>query len=466
MKLNRDAQVGVLFFAVLSSLFFLTVFIGDISFFKEYYTLTVEFDEVVGLQEGDKVLLSGVQIGKVERMSFQEGGTIRAELKLENGPHRIYTTSPVWIASTTPLGGKHVEIGRPPAGSGEVQVPRDGSAFLKGSEARDIGRELETAARKIGSVADEGKEVIRKVNEGEGTIGTLINDPKLSTDLKETVRNIREASEKINTGNGVVGELLNDTGTAQDLKDTIRNIKEITRKINEGEGALGKLVSDKETEKKTTELIANGADAMGSIKKTFSIKTFIGIDSRSVPENEVLYSKVYLRIEPSDDKYYHVGAAIIDIDRESRYSTPRRLAKITSASDEVEVKAEILLGWRFYERQLSFSVGLLEGEPGGTLTVAPKTLANPGSVVEQTWFTIEARTPFEDKDIEESIADAPLMTRLELGTNLRFHERMPIVRLHAGVENVLDDSVWMFGFGIELEDKDLKNLVGVLGSAF
>lgn len=466
MKLNRDAQVGVLFFTVLLSLFVLTVFIGDISFFKEYYALTVEFDEVVGLQTGDKVLLSGVQIGKVEKMHFQEGGTILAQLKLENGPHRIYANSPVWIASTTPLGGKHVEIGRPPVGTEGAAIPRDGTAFLKGSEARDIGRELETAARKIGGVADEGKEVIRKVNEGEGTIGTLINDPKLSTDLKETVRNIREASEKINTGNGVVGELLNDKTTAQDLKDTIHNVKEITRKINEGEGALGKLVSDKETEKKTTELIDNGAAAMGSLKKTFSLKTFLGIDSRTVPENDVLYSKVYLRIEPDADKYYHIGAAIIDIDRDSAHNTPKRLSKISGDDDDVEVEAEILLGWRFYGRQLSFGVGLLEGEPGGTLTVAPKTLANPGSVIEQTWCTLETRTPFDTSDVKEHIADAPLMTRIEIGSNLRFHERMPIVKLHVGAENILDEAVVMFGFGIELEDKDLKNLVGVLGSAF
>lgn len=466
MKLNRDAQVGILFFVVLFSLFVLTVFIGDIGFLKEHYLLTVEFDEVVGLQEGDKVLLSGVQIGKVEGLEFQEGGTIRALLKLEDGPHRIYRNSQIWIASTTPLGGKHVEIGRPPPGTEGELVPRDGTAVLKGGEARDIGRELETAARKIGSVADEGRTVIQKVNEGEGTIGALINDPEMANDLKSAVKNIREASQKINEGDGVVGELLNDTETAGNLKETIRNIKEITRKINEGEGALGKLVSDPKVAERTEELIDKGADAFGSIKRTFDIRTFLGIDSRSVPTEDVLYSKVYLRIEPTADKYYHVGAAVIDIDRDSPYNTPRRLAKITDDEDELEFEVEIMLGWRFFERQLSFGVGLLEGEPGGTLTWTPRFLHRPGSVVEQTWIGAEARTPFDSKDVEEHTADAPLMTRVELGTNLRFRPNMPILRVHAGYENVLDEPVWMFGFGIDLEDKDLKNLVGVLGSAF
>ena len=267
-------------------------------------------------------------------------------------------------------------------------------------------------------------------------------------------------------GNGVVGELLNDQETAEDLKATIKNVKEITRKINEGEGALGKLVSDKETEKRATELIDSGADAMTSIKKTFSLKTFLGVDSRSVPENGVLYSKIYLRIEPNPEKYYHVGAAIIDIDRDSPLTTPKRLAKISDREDEIEFKVEILLGWRFFERQLSFGVGLLEGQPGGTLTWAPGFLHRPGGLVEQSWLTVETRTPFDNSDIDERIGGAPMMTRVELGTNLRFYENMPIVKVHAGAENVLDDAVFMFGVGIELEDKDLKNLVGDLGSAF
>ncbi len=466
MTISRDAQVGILFFVVLVSLFILTVFIGDISFFKEHYAIMVEFDEVVGLQEGDKVLLSGVQVGKVETLQFQEGGAVLARLKIAQGPHRIFANSPVWIASTTPLGGKHIEIGRAPVGLEGPELPRDGTGRLKGGEPRDIGREIETAARKVGEIAGEGKDVLKKVSEGEGTIGALINDKTMAADVKETVRNIKEAAEKINAGDGVVGELLNNQETAQDLKEAIHNIKEITRKINEGEGALGKLVSDKKLGEKTESLIDSGNEAMRSIKRTFSIRTFLGIDSRAVPENEVLYSKIYLRLEPDPDKYYHVGAAIIDIDRDSPLTTPSRLAKISSDDEEIEFKVEILLGWRFFDRQLSFGAGLLEGQPGATLMIAPKTLANPGTMIEQTWFSLETRAPFETSDIDEQIGDAPLMTRVEIGTNLRFSERMPIVKIHVGTENILDDTVFMFGAGLELEDKDLKNLVGVLGSAF
>lgn len=466
MTANRNVQVGALFFTVLTSLFVLTVFIGDITFFKDHYLLTVEFEEVAGLQTGDRVLLSGVQVGKVERMRFVEGGTIDVILKIEKGPHTIYENAPIWIASTTPLGGKHVEIGLPPKGEEGPLVPQDGTARIKGREARDIGREVESAAKRVGDLAEEGKETFRKVNAGEGTIGTLLNDETMARNLRETLRNIREASEKINVGDGVAGELLNDRETAENLKQAIANVKEITRKINEGEGALGKLVSDKALGEKTEQLIDSGNAVAGNLKRTFSLRTFIGIDSRAVPEQDILYSKIYLRIEPDDSKFYHVGAAIIDIDRSSPWNTPRRLAKITADDDEIEFEAEILLGWRFLDRQLSFAVGLLEGQPGGTLTVEPSSLRRPGRVWEQVWLNVETRTPFDTSDLDEGIGNAPMMLRTELGANLRFAPKMPILKVHAGAENVLDDPVYAVGFGIELEDKDIKNLIAAMGSAF
>jgi len=92
----------------------------------------------------------------------------------------------------------------------------------------------------------------------EGTIGKLINSPEAYDEMLATVENIREAAKsanetisgakellnKIDSGEGTLGMLMTDTQMGHDLKSTLANFQEFSEKLNNGQGTLGKLVND------------------------------------------------------------------------------------------------------------------------------------------------------------------------------------------------------------------------------
>jgi phospholipid/cholesterol/gamma-HCH transport system substrate-binding protein len=100
--------------------------------------------------------------------------------------------------------------------------------------------------------------ITAKINKGEGTIGKLINDPKLHDELLASVGEIKQATADarifmgeakgivadVKSGKGTLGTLLYDETTANSLKVSLNNLREVSDKLNSGQGTLGKLISD------------------------------------------------------------------------------------------------------------------------------------------------------------------------------------------------------------------------------
>jgi len=102
------------------------------------------------------------------------------------------------------------------------------------------------------------EELTTKLNRGEGTLGKLINEDGMYTELMSVVGDFRSISEelgdalgpareimdKVQAGEGTLGRLLVDDTIARELEATVANMKSFSDKLNSGEGTLGKLVSD------------------------------------------------------------------------------------------------------------------------------------------------------------------------------------------------------------------------------
>ena len=97
-----------------------------------------------------------------------------------------------------------------------------------------------------------------KVNKGDGTLGKLINDPKLHDDLVSTLADIKQGAadaksfianaqtilDEVKAGKGTLGALVFDQKAGDDIKATIATLREVSDKIGRGEGTLGKLLND------------------------------------------------------------------------------------------------------------------------------------------------------------------------------------------------------------------------------
>ncbi|HYD83354.1 MAG TPA: hypothetical protein VEA63_04865, partial [Opitutus sp.] len=102
------------------------------------------------------------------------------------------------------------------------------------------------------------QEITTKVNQGEGTLGRLVNDPALYNELLTTVADIKNAAagakdfmanaqgiiDQVKSGQGTLGALIYDNTTGDNIKATVANFRSVSDKIAKGEGTLGKLIND------------------------------------------------------------------------------------------------------------------------------------------------------------------------------------------------------------------------------
>ena len=102
------------------------------------------------------------------------------------------------------------------------------------------------------------QEITAKIRSGEGTLGNLVNDPKLhdellasvgeikgaATDARTFVANAQSILDQVKAGKGALGALVFDEQTGNEIKITIKNLQDISTKLNSGQGTLGKLMSD------------------------------------------------------------------------------------------------------------------------------------------------------------------------------------------------------------------------------
>jgi phospholipid/cholesterol/gamma-HCH transport system substrate-binding protein len=110
-------------------------------------------------------------------------------------------------------------------------------------------------------------------------------------------------ADKINQGEGTLGRLVNDPQTVENLNATLASLKDISERINRGEGSLGKLVNDEETVDSLNEALSGLNRALNQQER---FKTILGYRGEYLTERADLKSYVSLRIQPRPDKYYLV----------------------------------------------------------------------------------------------------------------------------------------------------------------
>jgi len=263
--MSTEFKVGLLFFLGLAGLFVFSLAVTDISLLKKGYEFEVLFPDAAGLQPGDKVLLSGVTIGSVSEVTFNEKGEVLLRCRITDEKARIPVDSVFAIKPATLLGGIAVYI---TPGESDVTV-REAKEPCRGEPPQDVVSSLANAGDaltetfkslegKLDDVIAEVKKTLDMFTEGEGTIQKLLKDKKLYDDLTATVDNLKAISTDLREGKGTVGKILTDESLYDELKTTVSEIKtaikdaqEIIGKakesVDKGEGLLGELFSEGET---------------------------------------------------------------------------------------------------------------------------------------------------------------------------------------------------------------------------
>lgn len=232
---------------------------GSRGFFWQRYSLKTRFGNVAGLAAGSPVRVAGVQVGSVKAVEFA-GEQVDVVFDMRKDMRdRITTGSVAKLGSVSLLGEGAIDI--TPSTSG-TPIPEWGYVPA-GKVPPQLSDVTDQASVGIGELTG----LIHDVRNGRGTVGKLMTDERLYTELHQFVASANDLTAGIKRGRGTIGKLLNDPKAADALEASLKNIEELTRQINSGQGSLGKLLKDDAFSTALTATTANFRELSDKINK-------------------------------------------------------------------------------------------------------------------------------------------------------------------------------------------------------
>lgn len=257
-------RVGILAIAaIIIFIVFILSVTGDISLFKRRLKYTTRLNAAEGLKSGNEVRLAGKLVGKVESVEFgsvpvgpnDKPIIVTLSVDEKDVGDRVRTDSKVVLAQQGFLGDSVINIS-PGTRAAEV-IPNGGeipSAEVAGLEkvfggASDLLVQFNTVGKQL-------QELMDNIAKGQGTIGKLLHDDALYTNLNRTVVGFQDISNRLSQGNGSMAKLLNDPQLYNDLRATTSDLQGMMADVRAGKGTLGKLLTDEQFYRQANETLA------------------------------------------------------------------------------------------------------------------------------------------------------------------------------------------------------------------
>jgi len=232
---------------------------GTKGFSWQRYALKTTFPNVAGLAPGSPVRVAGVEVGSVTAIDFageqvEVSFTVKKDLR-----DRITDRSVARLGSVSLLGESAVDI--TPASNG-TPIP-DWGYVPPGRTAAALSDMTDQAAQGITEITG----LVHDIRSGRGTVGKLMTDEQLYTELNRFVASANGLTDGLQKGRGSLGKLLNDPATANALEASLKNIQALTTSLNAGEGSLGKLLKDDEFSRSLTSTTASIDALIGKLNR-------------------------------------------------------------------------------------------------------------------------------------------------------------------------------------------------------
>lgn len=253
---RRDTLVGLFVLASLTAAMVMIVLLGsEQGIFRPRSELRAVFSNVSGLRAGAPVFVAGLNVGSVRELRFappaaESGEAARVEVIVlidDRYRSQIREDSVATVGSIGLLGDKSIEISVGSLESPEVEAGTE----LRTEEPvglAEVLEELQPMARKLdvilqdiaavtGNVAgsesplmqsiDNLSSILRKVDQGQGTVGRLVNSEQTAEELDQV---LREASALLSETTGAVVEVRRATA---DLPATMESVRAVAADVEE-----------------------------------------------------------------------------------------------------------------------------------------------------------------------------------------------------------------------------------------
>lgn len=181
-------------------LFVLAIFIigKQKNLFNPVFKLSTKFENVSGLQVGSPVRFSGINVGTVDNVEIINDSMVKVDFIIKQEVQQfLHSDTKAGIGSEGIIGDKLVVLSQ---GNSKSKMVKDGQyiASVEPIETDAIMRSLETTAGNAALATGEINEILVKINNGEGTLGRLIQDKTMANNLDKTLVNLKNSSKGLN----------------------------------------------------------------------------------------------------------------------------------------------------------------------------------------------------------------------------------------------------------------------------
>lgn len=269
----------------------LTLFVAAVYFigkkqnmFGQTSHISTVFNNVNGLQLGNNVRYSGINVGTVKDIEMINDTMIRVDMIINDKilPH-IKTDAVATISSDGLVGNMIINI---LPGKGNAPNVKAGDVIKSFSKVRteDILKTLSVTNENAAILTADLIKITKEITDGKGTVGMLLNDTSMANDLKETLHYLKITSQgtttsvaqlnqlitSLNRKDNIVG-VINDTVVANKIKHIITNLEKSSIKIDsvvenlnatitnakDGKGAINYLSNDPKLVQKIDSTMTN-----------------------------------------------------------------------------------------------------------------------------------------------------------------------------------------------------------------
>jgi len=291
----QKLRLGILM--LLGSLVFVLAiyFIGNKqSMFGRTVILYSVFNNVNGLQPGNNVRYSGIDIGTVRNIEMINDTAISIEMAIERKILRHIRKDALATISSDGLVGSMI-VNIIPGTGNEVAIA-DGGTIRSYSRKRteDMLKTLTVTNENAALLTADLLKITNKITQGKGSLGILLNDTVMAGDVKETIYYLKisskETAASIKKFNQLITSLdktdntlgiLRDTLVAgkiksmvsnmekssQAISQTIAKLDELVVGVKDGHGAVNYLTKDPKSAQKIDSVITNINDATILLKQ-------------------------------------------------------------------------------------------------------------------------------------------------------------------------------------------------------
>ncbi len=269
MTISKEAKVGLLALVAGVTLYLGFNFLKGYEIFSRTNKFYIVYEEIDGLTVSNPVVLNGLSVGRVDDIKLQPSNdnsllvTIIVDKDVQIGDSTIAV-----LENTGLLGGKSIELH-----IGQSSVIYDGGQTISGIKKQDFTEILAQKAMPILTNLDSTvvnlnkifgdqlgtsiQKTLHNLELASGELNNIMVSNKqnintityslagLSQSLAETEKQLKPILNKLDN----LADTLNNLELKQTVKnarEALENVESITAKINEKEGSLGLLVNDKE----------------------------------------------------------------------------------------------------------------------------------------------------------------------------------------------------------------------------